>query len=487
MLHGEIMTTAVLETNVGNIEFQFRDDVAPQTVQNFINYVEDGDYVNSIFHRLAFSGVAQTPFVLQGGGFSASTDQFPNDPTTADPTLFSEVPADNPVVNEFSLSNTRGTVAMAKLGNQPNSATNQYFINLGDNSGTLDNQNGGFTVFAEVVDMTLVDQITGFETHDFSSIFPLNSRLSAIGSVPFESTESGTQIVRIEQVTLSDGILHGTVFLDTDRNGIQDATDGGRGGVTIYDDANNNGELDASEKRTTTSERGVYHLKYDSARNYRLRSIDLQNFSTVGPDPIVNEGSIDRARNGFDLNFATQYNGVSYFNSRIAANVDGVNGVTPLDALLVINELSNRTFSDPTTSDLFPLIDALNTPRFFDVDNNMKVTPLDALLVINELNSNVPVAALSSSLVDPLGASSSDILPLASGRPDSSDSIVRSQDLVAAIPSNGSSARLNPVSVPARVPQELRSSTSRDSADEEVPGDSSSAVLDAAWAELGQP
>ncbi|MEB3209922.1 MAG: peptidylprolyl isomerase [Leptolyngbyaceae bacterium] len=127
---------------------------APQTVQNFQNYVNDGDYVNSIIHR------SVPGFVVQGGGF-----------TSTDVNSIPPIPTDAPVTNEFSLerSNTRGTIAMAKLGGNPNSATSQWFFNLADNNdpndpNSLDNQNGGFTVFGEVLsesDLDVAEAIAG--------------------------------------------------------------------------------------------------------------------------------------------------------------------------------------------------------------------------------------------------------------------------------------------------------------------------------------
>lgn len=122
-----------LRTPLGDIEIELLEQAAPQTVANFLNYVEDGDYVNTFFNR------SVSNFVIQGGGFTFSNGQ-------TEP-----VPADPPVVNEFNLSNIRGTLAMAKLGGDPNSATSEWFINLADNSANLDGQNGGFTVFARVV------------------------------------------------------------------------------------------------------------------------------------------------------------------------------------------------------------------------------------------------------------------------------------------------------------------------------------------------
>jgi cyclophilin family peptidyl-prolyl cis-trans isomerase len=108
---------------------------AVATVENFLNYVKDGDYDQSIIHR------SVPGFIIQGGGFAVADSQVV------------ELTADDSVVNEFSAerSNLPGTIAVAKLGNDPDSGTNQWFFNLGDNSANLDQQNGGFTVFGQVL------------------------------------------------------------------------------------------------------------------------------------------------------------------------------------------------------------------------------------------------------------------------------------------------------------------------------------------------
>jgi cyclophilin family peptidyl-prolyl cis-trans isomerase len=134
-----------LDTVMGNIDLELLHEEAPLTVTNFLNYVVTDRYDDSFFHR------SVPGFVVQGGGFT-----FPDGATFP-----VEVQTDAPVLNEFGVSNTRGTVAMAKLGGNPNSATSQFFFNLTDNS-DLDNQNGGFTVFARVVGngMTVADDIS---------------------------------------------------------------------------------------------------------------------------------------------------------------------------------------------------------------------------------------------------------------------------------------------------------------------------------------
>jgi cyclophilin family peptidyl-prolyl cis-trans isomerase len=119
-------------TSLGNIDVQLRPDVAPNTVANFLTYVNSGSYDMSFIHRLAPN------FVAQGGGYFLAGDNV------------GVIPAGAPVANEFHLSNVRGTLAMAKVDGQPNSATSQWYFNLADNSATLDTQNGGFTVFGQI-------------------------------------------------------------------------------------------------------------------------------------------------------------------------------------------------------------------------------------------------------------------------------------------------------------------------------------------------
>ncbi|MFT7221510.1 MAG: peptidyl-prolyl cis-trans isomerase A (cyclophilin A), partial [Candidatus Azotimanducaceae bacterium] len=138
-------TVVTITTPVGSFDILMLEDEAPLTVQNFLGYVNRGDYNGTFVHR-SIPG-----FVVQGGGYRYDESD------GSAPHIVTQLP----VVNEFGISNTRGTVAMAKLGGDPNSATSEWFVNLGDNSGNLDDQNGGFTVFGRVLDdgMTVVDQI----------------------------------------------------------------------------------------------------------------------------------------------------------------------------------------------------------------------------------------------------------------------------------------------------------------------------------------
>jgi len=175
-------STVRFDTSAGAINVELFDKQAPRTVANFLNYVTDGDYANTIFHRSAELSPG-VPFVLQGGGFA-----FTSTPTPS----ISAIPTDPAVQNEpdaVNRSNLKGTLAMAKLGGQPNSATDQFFFNLNDNTG-LNNNNGGFTVFGKLVgaaDQAVVDELAALPVHDESAAtgLPANIR-GAFGEVPLK-------------------------------------------------------------------------------------------------------------------------------------------------------------------------------------------------------------------------------------------------------------------------------------------------------------
>jgi cyclophilin family peptidyl-prolyl cis-trans isomerase len=149
---------AQFDTVSGKINVELLANDAPLNVANFLNYVNRGAYTNTIIHR------SVPGFVIQGGGFALQG------------TSISAIATDAPVKNEFKDSNLRGTMAMAKTAAGPDSATNQWFFNLGDNSANLDNQNGGFTVFARVIGsgMTVVDTIAAVPSYDASGANLLN-------------------------------------------------------------------------------------------------------------------------------------------------------------------------------------------------------------------------------------------------------------------------------------------------------------------------
>ncbi len=146
----------VFHTTQGDINVELFDAQTPQTVSNFYNYILDDRYDDTIFHRLV-SG-----FIAQGGGFV-------RDDATSQ---LSSVETDPAVENEPVFSNVAGTIAMAKLGSDENSATSQFFFNLADNTSNLDSQNGGFTVFGQIVsdtDQMALNAIASLTTQDQSA------------------------------------------------------------------------------------------------------------------------------------------------------------------------------------------------------------------------------------------------------------------------------------------------------------------------------
>jgi len=137
-------TIVEMQTSHGVIELNLFDQQAPNTVANFLSYIEDDTYNQTVIHR------SVSDFVIQGGGFTFTDELVP---ITTKPT----------VVNEPVLSNVKGTIAMAKLANDENSATSQWFFNMVDNSEALDTQNGGFTVFGQITaqSQATLDNIAG--------------------------------------------------------------------------------------------------------------------------------------------------------------------------------------------------------------------------------------------------------------------------------------------------------------------------------------
>jgi peptidyl-prolyl cis-trans isomerase B (cyclophilin B) len=138
-----------LITNMGTITLDLDAERAPETVKNFLQYVKDGHYDNTVFHRVIDG------FMIQGGGFEPGMRQ---------------KPTRDPVANEAKngLKNDRGTVAMARTGD-PHSASAQFFINIADNAflnHTAPTPQGwGYCVFGRVTEgMDVVEKIKAVRT-----------------------------------------------------------------------------------------------------------------------------------------------------------------------------------------------------------------------------------------------------------------------------------------------------------------------------------
>ena len=141
--HPALAQKVKLATSMGDVVIQLDADKAPKTVANFVQYVKDGHYNGTIFHRVIDS------FMIQGGGYDADMKEKQTRPSI-------------PLESRNGLSNQRGTIAMART-TVPDSASSQFFINVVDNP-RLDAANSpdgnGYAVFGKVVSgMDVVDKI----------------------------------------------------------------------------------------------------------------------------------------------------------------------------------------------------------------------------------------------------------------------------------------------------------------------------------------
>ena len=144
----------VMETSLGTIEIELNRDLAPITVENFVQYVEDGFFDGVSFHRIIKG------FMIQGGGFDGEDE-------------YKETRAPIEIESQNGLKNVRGAIAMAR-SSDPNSATSQFYINT-DNNEELDYPSFdgvGYTVFGLVISgMEVVDAIEAVETDIRDTIY----------------------------------------------------------------------------------------------------------------------------------------------------------------------------------------------------------------------------------------------------------------------------------------------------------------------------
>lgn len=143
-------------TVLGGIDVTLTPSVTPLTIANFMTYVNSGAYDCTIIHRSTntVNNLDNPPFVVQGGGYALGPANIPQ-----------LIPQNPPVNNEFSASNTAGTLAMAQYAGNIDSATDEWFFNTQDNSGSIDA--GKYTVFGNVANdagTNLVNTINGLTT-----------------------------------------------------------------------------------------------------------------------------------------------------------------------------------------------------------------------------------------------------------------------------------------------------------------------------------
>jgi cyclophilin family peptidyl-prolyl cis-trans isomerase len=188
-------TSAVrIATSMGNFDIILYSLATPLTVDNFLDYVDATRYDNTFFHR-SVASLSDSLSIIQGGGYGHGAGGF------------TSVSKNASVANEPGISNLEGTVAMAKVGGSPNSATSEFFVNVSDvNASNLDEQNEGFTVFGRVPDagMAVVFAINGLPTNNYQ--VQIGSNLRTLESVPMNAAEApavmdSNLLVKVTSVT----------------------------------------------------------------------------------------------------------------------------------------------------------------------------------------------------------------------------------------------------------------------------------------------
>ncbi len=192
-----------METVLGDIDIELRPDVAPLTVANFLNYVNSGAYNGTIIHRSLHNSI------IQGGSLKVTNG------------LFSYVINNGTVNNEYSLPNTRGTIAMAKPANSPDGASNSWFFNIIDNTEILGPNSvsnpgsNGFTVFGTVINgLEVIDAINLLRTSDTGNTITvvIDGQAFQASDLPyrnsFPSVYSESDAVVFQNMYVLDEALH---------------------------------------------------------------------------------------------------------------------------------------------------------------------------------------------------------------------------------------------------------------------------------------
>ncbi len=214
-------TTVQFQTVMGDIEVNLFDKTTPKTVENFLAYVKANAYVNTFIHR------SMPGFVVQGGGFKF----------TGGSPMMAAITQNAKVINEPVYSNLRGTIAMAKVGSDANSATNQWFFNLSDeNASNLDKQNGGFTVFGQVTGngMAIIDTIAALNRFNMSSPFdtiPLRNYTTTDNTNKVPVT--GDHLVLIENIVVLNADPDTAASLNPTKNTLINKKDDGGGSMGL--------------------------------------------------------------------------------------------------------------------------------------------------------------------------------------------------------------------------------------------------------------
>jgi cyclophilin family peptidyl-prolyl cis-trans isomerase len=250
-----------VDTNFGNFQIELLPSAAPKSVANFLTYVTSGAFTNTIFHR-SEQPSATNPNdigIIQTGGYTSASTTFTN------VSQFQTIPTNAAIPLEYNLPNTAGTVAMARTSD-PNSATDEFFINDIDNSTNLgpNSQSAGYAVFGKIIGngMQIVNEIAALPTTQADP----NNQSSAFNQLPLGSNSS---LVRVSSITLDS--IDGTVFTDTNGNGQLDSGEPGVAGRTVFIDKDGTGKPDSNNPSTTTDANGNFTFTGLSPGSYTVK------------------------------------------------------------------------------------------------------------------------------------------------------------------------------------------------------------------------
>ena len=267
-----------VNTNFGSFQIELLPSAAPQTVANFLSYVNSGAYTNTIFHRSEQPSAAnpQDIGIVQAGGFTSTST------TYTSVSQFQTIPTNAPIPLEYNLANTIGTVAMARLGGTNTAtATDEFFVNDIDNSTTLGQSNGGgYAVFGKILGngMQVVNQIAALSTIQAD---PTNSN-SSFNQLPLGPNNA---LARISSITLDS--IDGTVFTDTNGNGQLDSGEPGVAGRTVFVNVDGTGKPDNTNPSTTTDANGNFTFRGVKAGTFTVDEVLPSGVTLTTPTQTV--------------------------------------------------------------------------------------------------------------------------------------------------------------------------------------------------------
>lgn len=267
----QAQTIVDVQTSVGNFSIELFDSAAPATVANFLSYVTSERYNGTFIHR------TEPGFVVQGGFFIFNQAENSIGGITLDP----------PVVNEFNQSNTRGTLAMAKVAGDPNSATSQWFVNLGDNGANLDGQNGGFTVFGRVLGngMNVVDIIAGLPRFN----------IQGVGTTPLINYQGGS-LLSANLVTISMSVA-------APAPSFQNSYVPETGVLTVRVALSDGALVQLNFNQVSTSPNYVFQVASDSVTSLTTSDSSFAQFNFATGELVIPELAINGAVAGRNVRF----------------------------------------------------------------------------------------------------------------------------------------------------------------------------------------